>query len=230
MENGRAVKRQFCEIRTPAPSCKPGVGRILQAGVATTLVAGWKVRGLMIIVCLSRVRTKGKALRKCNDWTQLPQGHWDSQHLGCVVGEREIKIQRLLRTRVQKVESWLAVWASHGDSCLSENRAKGIPRCSPGRYWASRRLGVWRAMRTQQPSKVPCSDLTLDCNVVNEDQKILSWLSGNVNTGWGPGNVNPLHLDLWMALQSASRSIYELAILGDNVKVCSRCRSKVNKW
>lgn len=94
MENGRAVKRQFCEIRTPAPSCKPGVDRILQAGVATTLVAGWKVRGLMIIVCLSRVRTKGKALRKCNDWTQLPQGHWDSQHLGCVVGEREIKKYR----------------------------------------------------------------------------------------------------------------------------------------
>lgn len=126
-----------------------------------------------------------------------------------------------MRTRVQKVESWLAVWASHGDSPLSENRAKGgVPRCSPGRHWASRRLGVWRAMSTQQPSRVPCSDLTLDCSAVNQGQKILSWLSGNVDTGWRLGNVNPLQLDLWMTLQSASGSIYEQAVLGDHVSQC----------
>lgn len=237
MENGRAVKRQFREIRTPAPSCKPGVDRILQAAIATTLVAGWKGSGLMTMVCLSRVRTKGKALRKHNDWTQLPQGHRDSQHLGCVVDEREIKNTEIVEHK--STEGWELIGSLGFTQRLMFIREQGkrVPRCSPGRHWASKRLGVWRAMSTQQPSRVPCSDLTLDCNSVNEDQKILSWLSGNVDTVWGPGNVNPLHLDLWMDLQNASGSIYEQAVLGDhvgqcylNVKVCYRCRSKVNKW
>lgn len=101
-------------------------------------------------------------------------------------------------------------------------------------------LGGWGSggqWAHSSPGRVPCSDLTLDCSAVNQGQKILSWLSGNVDTGWGPGNVNPFQLDLWMTLQSASGSIYEQAVLRDhmsqcysNVKVCSRCRSKVNKW
>lgn len=120
LQNGRAAKKQFYEIQTSAPSCRPGIGRILQATTATTPGCWVKRSGPTIVVCPCRARTKGEALREYR-WLRTSSSRpCERLTLALWKMKENKRIEILLRMRVQKDESWLTVWASHGDWHSSE--------------------------------------------------------------------------------------------------------------